>query len=61
MTSYIFLVMVITSNTSNMQIEAMQSMEQCEAALKAIKIADGKRTWRDVNPNVNNAYCIEVK
>lgn len=39
----------------------MQSMEQCRAAVTAIKIAEEKRTWRDTSPNVNNLQCVEVK
>lgn len=39
----------------------MQSMEQCRAAIKAMQIAEEKRTWRDANPNVNNFQCVEVK
>lgn len=39
----------------------MQSMEQCGAAITAMKIAEDKRTWRDASPNVNNLQCVEVK
>lgn len=59
--SYFFLIFVITSNTSNMQVVPMQSMEQCRAAVTAMKIADERRTWRDASPNVNNLQCVEVK
>ena len=59
--SYFFLIFVITSNTSNMQVVPMQSMEQCRAAVTAIKIAEERRTWRDASPNVNNLQCVEVK
>lgn len=58
---YFFLIFVITSNTSNMQVVPMQSMEQCRAAIKAMQIAEEKRTWRDASPNVNNLQCVEVK
>ncbi|HBN7049656.1 TPA: hypothetical protein L3360_001240 [Escherichia coli] len=58
--SYVFLIMVVNSSTSNMQVEPMQSMEQCQAAMKAISIADEKRLWMDVSPSVNNVQCIEV-
>lgn len=58
---YFFLIFVITSNTSNMQVVPMQSMEQCEAAIKAMQIAEEKRMWRDASPNVNNLQCVEVK
>lgn len=61
MMSYFFLIFVITSNTSNMQVVPMQSMEQCKAAVTEMKIAEEKRTWRDASPNVNNLQCIEVK
>jgi hypothetical protein len=59
--SYFFLIFVITSNTSNMQVVPMQSMEQCGAAITAMKIAEDKRTWRDASPNINNLQCVEVK
>ena len=59
--SYFFLIFVITSNTSNMQVVPMQSMEQCMAAITAMKIAEERRTWRDASPNVNNLQCVEVK
>ncbi|WP_136088107.1 hypothetical protein, partial [Klebsiella quasivariicola] len=42
---YFFLIFVISSNTSNMQVVPMQSMEQCKAAIKAMKVADDKRSW----------------
>lgn len=58
--TYVFLVMVVTSSSSNMQVEPMQSMEQCRAAIKAISIAEEKRSWTDVSPAVNNIQCIEV-
>lgn len=59
--SYFFLIFVITSNTANMQVVPMQSMEQCRAAITAMKIAEEKRTWNDVSPNVDNLQCVEVK
>ena len=58
---YFFLIFVITSNTSNMQVVPMQSMEQCLASVTAMKIAEEKRTWHDVSPNVDNLQCVEVK
>ena len=59
---YFFLIFIITSNTSNMQVVPMQSMEQCRAAIKAMQIAEERRTsWRDASPNVNNLQCVEVK
>lgn len=57
---YFFLIFVITSNTSNMQVVPMQSMEQCRAAITAMKISEERRTWRDASPAINNAQCIEV-
>ena len=58
---YFFLIFVITSNTSKMQVVPMQSMEQCMTAIKAMQIAEERRTWRDTSPNVNNFQCVEVK
>ncbi|WP_109223615.1 hypothetical protein [Klebsiella pneumoniae] len=57
---YFFLIFVISSNTSNMQVVPMQSMEQCNAAIKAMKIAEDKRTWNDVSPDVDSMQCVEV-
>lgn len=59
--SYFFLIFVITSNTSNMQVVPMQSMEQCRAAIKAMQIAEEKRTWHDVSPDIDSLQCVEVK
>lgn len=53
---YFFLIFVISSNTSNMQVVPMQSMEQCKAAIKAMK----ERSWDDVSPSVDNIQCVEV-
>ena len=58
--AYIFLIFVISSNASNMQVVPMQSMEQCKAAIKAMKIAEDKRTWNDVSPYVDSVQCVEV-
>ncbi|MEQ0074342.1 hypothetical protein ABLV31_13615 [Klebsiella sp. CN_Kp118] len=58
--AYIFLIFVISSNTSNMQVVPMQSMEQCKAAIQAMKIAEDKRTWNDVSPDVDSVQCVEV-
>lgn len=59
--SYFFLIFVITSNTSNMQVVPMQIMEQFREAVTAMKIADERRTWRDASPHVDNLQCVEVK
>lgn len=58
--SYFFLIFVISSQSSNMQVVPMQSMEQCNAAIKAMKIAEDKRTWSDVSPDVDSVQCVEV-
>lgn len=57
---YFFLIFVISSQSSNMQVVPMQSMEQCNAAIKAMKIAEDKRTWNDVSPYVDSVQCVEV-
>ncbi|MFG0782449.1 hypothetical protein ACF8O5_18655 [Raoultella sp. TYF_8] len=57
---YFFLIFVISSHSSNMQVVPMQSMEQCNAAIKAMKIAEDKRTWNDVSPDVDSVQCVEV-
>ncbi|MGQ8453231.1 hypothetical protein ACUTGI_27435, partial [Klebsiella pneumoniae] len=38
-----------------------QSMEQCKAAIKAMKVADDRRAWSDISPHVDNIQCVEVK
>ncbi|WP_227666409.1 hypothetical protein, partial [Klebsiella variicola] len=58
---YFFLIFVISSQSSNMQVVPMQSMEQCKAAIQAMKVADDKRSWDDVSPSVDNVQCVEVK
>ncbi|WP_439237665.1 hypothetical protein [Klebsiella quasipneumoniae] len=59
--TFIFLIFVISSQSSNMQVVPMQSMEQCKAAIKAMKVADDKRYWDDVSPSVDNIKFVEVK
>ncbi|EFF9317885.1 hypothetical protein Q2Q18_003441 [Escherichia coli] len=59
--SYIFLIMVITSQSMNMQVEPMESMAQCQAAIKAIGLADEQRSWNETSPRINNIKCVEVK
>ena len=61
MMPYFFLIFVISSQSSNMQVVPMQSMEQCKAAIQAMKVADDKRSWDDVSPSVDNIQCVEVK
>lgn len=58
---YFFLIFVISSQSSNMQVVPMQSMKQCKAAIKAMKIAEDKRTWNDVSPDVDSVQGVEVK
>ncbi|WP_439235551.1 hypothetical protein [Klebsiella pneumoniae] len=60
MMPYFFLIFVISGQSSNMQVVPMQSMEQCNAAIKAMKIAEDKRTWNDVSPYVDSVQCMEV-
>lgn len=60
MMPYFFLIFVISSQSSNMQVVPMQSMEQCKAAIKAMKVADDKRAWSDISPHVDNIQCVEV-
>lgn len=59
--SYFFLIMVTASSTMNMQIVPMQSMEQCQAAIKALSIADEQRSWSEISPAINNIKCVEAK
>ncbi|MGU3521556.1 hypothetical protein ACLBW2_00415 [Enterobacteriaceae bacterium C23F] len=59
--SYFFLIMVTASSTMNMQIVPMQSMEQCQAAIKALSIADEQRSWSESSPAINNIKCVEAK
>ncbi|HAT3920679.1 TPA: hypothetical protein I9Y23_004375 [Kluyvera ascorbata] len=57
--TYIFLIFVISSHSSNMQVVPMDSMAQCNAAIQAMKMADKKRTWTEVSPYVDNVQCVE--
>lgn len=61
--AYIFLIVVVSSQSMNMQIEPMQDMAQCQAALKAIDIAqtETSKTWTETIPSINYARCVEVK
>ncbi|CNF19284.1 Uncharacterised protein [Yersinia frederiksenii] len=59
--SYIFLIIVISSQSSNMQVTPMQSMEQCEAAIKSIDILHDQGSWSDYVPRINQVKCVEVK
>lgn len=59
--TYIFLIIVINSSSTSMQIQPMESMEQCHAAIKAIDIAEQKSAWNELIPRINNIKCIEVK
>lgn len=59
--TYVFLIMVLFSNTSNMQIEPMESMEQCQAAITAVKVARDTKSWTDQLPRLNYAKCVEIK
>lgn len=60
--AYVFLIIVVSSQSMSMQVEPMQSMEQCRAALKAIDIAqvENDKTWMETLPKINNARCVEV-
>lgn len=61
MMSHFFLIFVISSQSSNMQVVPMQSIEQCKAVIRAMKVADDKRAWSDISPHVDNIQCVEVK
>ena len=57
---YFFLIFVISIQSPDMHVVPMQSMEQCKAAIKAMKIAEDKRAWSDVSPYVDSVQCVEV-
>ncbi|CVB25543.1 hypothetical protein [Serratia marcescens] len=59
--TYIFLIIVVSSQSMNMQVQPMQSMEQCQAAIKSIDIAREQSTWSENIPRINNIKCVEVK
>lgn len=59
--SYVFLIMVLTSQSMNMQIEPMENIAQCQAAIKALAIANRERSWNETSPRINNIKCVEVK
>ena len=31
------------------------------AAITAMKVAEDKRTWHDVSPDIDSVQCVEVK
>lgn len=59
--TYVFLIMVLTSQSMNMQIEPMENMAQCQAAINALAIADRERSWNETSPRIDNIKCVEVK
>ncbi|TXE26197.1 hypothetical protein FOT62_23510 [Serratia marcescens] len=59
--TYIFLIIVVSSQSMSMQVQPMQDMAQCKAAIKAIDIASEKSTWSENIPQINNIKCVEVK
>ncbi|MFP1780359.1 hypothetical protein ACLEEB_14510 [Lonsdalea quercina] len=59
--TYFFMVMVLSSQSMKMQIEPMESIEQCEAAIKALAVAEEQRSWKEISPRVNNIKCVEIK
>lgn len=58
--SYVFLIMVLSSQSVNMQVEPMENMAQCQAAIKALAVADRERSWNKTSPRINNIKCVEV-
>ena len=59
--NFIFLIVVMSSNTANQQLIPMDTMQQCKAAIRAMELVKEKRTgWNDYSPRVDNAHCIEV-
>ena len=59
--TYIFLIIVVSSQSMSMQVQPMQDMAQCKAAIKAIDIASEQSAWDEAIPRVNNIKCVEVK
>ncbi|MFN1146820.1 hypothetical protein [Serratia liquefaciens] len=58
---HIFLIIVVSSQSMSMQVQPMQDMAQCKAAIKAIDIAREQSSWGEAIPSVNNIKCVEVK
>ncbi len=59
--SYVFLIMVLVSQSMSMQVEPMENMARCQAAIKALAIAEQERSWNEASPRINNIKCVEVK
>jgi len=59
--SYVFLIMVLVSQSMSMQVEPMENMAQCQAAIKSLAIAEQERSWNEASPRINNIKCVEVK
>lgn len=59
--TYIFLIIVVSSQSMSMQVQPMQSMDQCNSAIKAIDIASENSAWFENIPRINQIKCVEVK
>lgn len=59
--TYIFLIIVVSSQSQSMQVQPMQSMKQCNAAIKAIDITSENSAWFENIPRINQIKCVEVK
>lgn len=59
--NFIFLIVVMSSNTAIQKLIPMKSMQQCKASFQAMELVKEKRTgWNEYSPRVDSAHCIEV-
>lgn len=58
---HIFLIIVVSSQSMSMQVQPMQDMAQCKAAIKAIDIVSENSAWFENMPRINQIKCVEVK
>ncbi|HGM5436066.1 hypothetical protein [Serratia marcescens] len=58
--TYIYLIIVVSSQSMSMQVQPMLDMAQCNAAIKAIDIVSENSAWFEDMPRINQIKCVEV-
>lgn len=60
MATYVFLLIIMGSQSPIMQITPMEDMSQCHAAIKAMNKAEKDRSWIDTSARIHSVQCVEV-
>ena len=60
MATYVFLLIIMGSNSVSMQVTPMEDMSQCKAAISAMKKAEKERSWIDTEARIHSVKCVEV-